>query len=42
MVTWFASNQHKEDLLHTKGLLGQALEEETALKVELKARPRVL
>lgn len=39
--SWFASDQHKEKLLRTEGLLGQALEDKTALKAELKTRPRV-
>lgn len=37
-ASWFASEQHKERLLRTEGLLGKALEEKTALKAELKTR----
>ena len=40
-ASWFASVRHKEKMLQTKGLLGQALEEKTALKAELKTRLRV-
>ncbi|KAI5391149.1 hypothetical protein KIW84_076129 [Lathyrus oleraceus] len=40
-AAWFASDQHKEKMLHTEGLLGQALEEKTSLKAKLKTTPRV-